>query len=276
MGRLLERCGLLLLAVFFCSFLLDQPANAAVAVKICIIGGTNPCVGPGPSPLTIPAGWPGDNITTFTNGQVVGDDSAERLAFIGKIKFITASMPVNDYEIEITGTGFTPPPNLETATNWYRLTALNQTFKRNSGAGAQGNIVKANGFVQPTNPGGWNWIGDVSLVKYIYLNSFYFFNGSYLQEQVPGNAGTTRDLKINLKLTAIIKDDVADFTGAGLELRHITNPAEDIPPSDCNAPECSTNLEKEHCDDWSQKCVIIIVILIVIIFVLWWRPWLRR
>lgn len=165
--------------------------------------------------------------------QVVADDSAtnDKLALAGAR--ITFYSTVNNYEIEIIGTGYAAPPNLAASPN-YRLTATNQTFKRGA-FGATSDVVRAAGHIKP-GAGAWNQIG-IDLIKYIYVNSYTFFNGSYVDEVVNDASNPTRDLKINLFLTATNTTDIADFPNAGLELKNTTSPGGEPgegDPSDCD------------------------------------------
>lgn len=165
--------------------------------------------------------------------QVWADDSASNDKLALKGAKITFKNTVTDYEIEITGTGYNGPPNLPAGPN-YRLTATSQTFMRGA-AGAYPNVVKATGSVRPSG-GAWNQVGT-QLVKFIYVNSYSFFNGSYLDEAISNGTNVSRDLKINLFLTATNTSDVANFPNAGLELKNTTSPgggpgAGD--PSDCD------------------------------------------
>lgn len=230
------KCRLFVLALLVIGFSASNEVWAAT-VQLCLGGGGGPCSAAQANSVNV-AGLQDaivriDNLSGDT-ARVEASDATDRLSLRGaKIVFLQPTGAA-DYHIQITGTGYTEPPNLA-ANPTYRLTATNQTFKRGT-SGAQGDIVKAEGFVRPAG-GNWNQIGTIQLVKNIYLASFNFFNGSYLDDTVGGGIGVARDLKINLFFKAVNtggNQDYASFPTNGIELKNIAAGGGGVEPSDCD------------------------------------------
>jgi hypothetical protein len=240
MKAFLSKIGAIFVTLLGCSVLLAHDAGAVGSLSICIKA-TNTCV-TGNNINILNIGTLQDAVVRIDSisGQIArveANDSGSNdlLAFKGaRVTFLQA---VTNYEIEIRGTGFVSGPNLGNGPN-YRLTATNQTFKRGA-AGANLDMVKTKGFV--TSGGYTNQVGgddalDPALIKYIYTNSYTFFNGSYLDERVT-MPNANRDLRINIWFTAQNTggvQDIASFPSNGLELKNTTAPSGEDNPSDCD------------------------------------------